>query len=317
MNNIITKKHKPVMLTEALQALNIKPHGIYLDGTFGRGGHSQAILNKLNSRGRLLVVDVDPEAILVANQLQAIDNRVSVFHESFANIQQICERTAVNYLDGILLDLGVSSPQLDNANRGFSFSKEGPLDMRMDVTKGEPAYQWLATVSKEQLILVLKQYGQERFAKRIAENIITARAAKPITTTLALADIIKKSCPASYFKFKHPATRTFQAIRIFINKELLNLQQALPQMLELLNIGGRLVIISFHSLEDVIVKNFINKYSTKQLPDNHHIRKFPIFNNNFDNIKLKKIGKFKSSDQEIKDNIRSRSAMVRVAEKCA
>lgn len=319
MQNIIKlQHHKPVMLQEAISALNIKPDGVYVDGTFGRGGHAQAILNQLSSRGKLLILDVDPVAILAAKNLSLLDKRVTVFHDSFANIKKICAQSQISYLDGVLLDLGVSSPQLDDANRGFSFTKDGPLDMRMDNTKGEPAYKWLATVSKSDLILVLKEYGQERFAKKIADNIILARNIKPITTTLALAEVIKNSCPASYCKFKHPATRTFQAIRIFINKELLNLQQALPQYLDLLSIQGRLVVISFHSLEDTIVKYFINKYA-KNLFDNYATRKFPInfINNNEVNIRLKKINRLKPNTQEIKDNVRARSAIMRVAEKCA
>lgn len=306
------------MLPEAIAALNIRPDGVYLDGTFGRGGHAQAILKQLSSRGRLLVLDVDPAAILAAKELRSQDNRVVVFHDSFVNVQKVCAQAKIGYLDGILLDLGVSSPQLDDSERGFSFNKEGPLDMRMDNTKGDPAYKWLATVSKEELVLILKEYGQERFAKKIAENIILARSITPINTTIALAELVKKSCPSRYGKFKHPATRTFQAIRILINKELLNLEQTLPQCLELLNIQGRLVVISFHSLEDSIVKRFINTYS-KNLFDNYLTRKIPINinNNNFNNIRLKKITKLKPNIQEIKNNVRSRSAIMRVAEKCA
>jgi 16S rRNA (cytosine1402-N4)-methyltransferase len=318
MKNIIeNKQHTPVMLTEALTGLNIKPDGIYIDGTFGRGGHSLAILNKLNNNGRLLVIDLDPDAIAVANKLQTIDQRVSVFHGSFSQIKEICQQANLINIDGILLDLGISSAQLADSTKGFSFSNDGPLDMRMDNTKGEPAYKWLDTATQEEIIKILREYGQERFAKKIAESIIKARTIKPITTTFALVEIIKKSCPQSYARFKHPATRTFQAIRIFVNKELLSLQQTLPQIMQLLAMHGRLVVISFHSLEDIIVKKFINQHSVDALSNNYAIRKFPAINVNTDHIKLKKIGRYKTSAGEIKNNNRSRSAIMRVAEKCA
>jgi 16S rRNA (cytosine1402-N4)-methyltransferase len=318
MKNIINYLHVPVMLTEAVTALNIKPDGVYLDCTFGRGGHSTAILDKLNSKGKLLVIDLDPDAITIAKQLQKLDPRVTVFHKSFDEVIQICKEAAILKLDGVLLDLGVSSPQLEDFNRGFSFSHDGPLDMRMDHSKGEPAYKWLQFASKEDITQVLKEYGQERFASKIANAIVNIRDIKPVTTTFALVDIIKKNYPKDQlYKFKHPATRTFQAIRIFINKELLHLDRALPQFIELLNIYGRLVVISFHSLEDIIVKNFINKYSVSELSKNYSIRKFPIINNNTANIKLKNLGKIKPSIFEINNNNRSRSAIMRVAEKCA
>ena len=318
MKNIInTKQHTPVMLPEALTALNIKPDGVYVDGTFGCGGHSQAILNKLNQNGRLLIIDLDPDAITIANKLRTTDQRISVFHGSFANIKEFCQQANFVKVDGILLDLGMSSAQLADSNKGFSFANDGPLDMRMDNTKGEPAYKWLEIATPDELIKVLREYGQERFAKKIAYSIVKARAINPITTTFSLVEIIKKSCPQSYARFKHPATRTFQAIRIFINKELLNLQQVLPQIMQLLTINGRLVIISFHSLEDIIVKKFITQHSIDALSNNYAIRKFPIINVNTEHVKLKKIGRFKPSAQEIKNNNRARSAIMRVAEKCA
>lgn len=311
--------HQPVMLLETLEALNIKPDGVYIDGTFGRGGHSKFILEKLNSHGRLVVVDLDLDAIEVAFGLQKLDARVQVFHGSFKQIVEICQQFNIDKIDGILLDLGVSSPQLDNQARGFSFSKDGPLDMRMDCSKGMTASEWLKIVDKSELIKVLKEYGEERFAIKIAESIIVARAIKPINTTFDLVEIIKKNCPAFCAKHKHPATRTFQAIRIFINQELLNLQEALPKIMNLLAINGRLVVISFHSLEDIIVKSFINKHSKSAVFNNYALRKLPIINSSLDNenIKLKNLGKTKSSLQEIKNNPRSRSAIMRVAEKCA
>ena len=317
MKNLIVKDHKPVMLVEAISALNIKPSGIYVDGTFGRGGHAKFILNKLNNQGRLLVIDLDLDAIDVANQIKKTDHRVNVFHGSFMQIHDICKQFNIDQIDGILLDLGVSSPQLDTQARGFSFVSDGPLDMRMDHTKGISAKEWLEIVDKSELIKVLKEYGQERFAKRIAEAIIISRVQQPINTTLQLADIIKKTCPAYYAKNKHPATRTFQAIRIFINQELLSLQEALPRIINLLSINGRLVVISFHSLEDTIVKNFITKHSKSYLYNNYALRKLPIMNAGLENIKLKNIGKLKPSIQELSENKRSRSAIMRVAEKCA
>ena len=201
-----TKEHTPVMVEEALTSLNIKPDGIYVDGTFGRGGHSQAILNKLGTHGRLLVIDLDPDAILIATKLQEKDPRIKAFHGSFNQIKEFCQKANLGnteILDGILLDLGVSSPQLTNPDKGFSFSNDGPLDMRMDPTKGEPAYKWLNLATKEELIKVIKEYGEEHCANKIAEAIVKARIVKPITTTLLLAEIIKKECPYAA-KFKHP-----------------------------------------------------------------------------------------------------------------
>jgi len=310
-------EHKPVMLLETLTALNIKPDGVYVDGTFGRGGHSQFILNKLNNQGRLLVVDLDIEAIYIANQLQQTDPRVSVFHGSFKQITEFCHKFNISKIDGVLLDLGVSSPQLNNQNRGFSFSNDGPLDMRMDYSKGISASEWLKVVEKNELIRVLREYGQERFAPKIAEAIIITRSSKPINTTFDLVEIIKKNCPAFYSRNKHPATRTFQAIRIFINQELLNLQEALPEIMNLLAINGRLVVISFHSLEDSIVKNFITKYSKDTLCTDYAVRKLPLIRSNLEHIKLKSLGKLKPSIEEVNNNRRARSAIMRVAEKCA
>lgn len=315
--NLILKKHQPVMLLEAISALNIKPDGIYIDGTFGRGGHSQFILNKLNNQGKLLVIDLDLDAIDIASQMQKADPRISFFHGSFRQITDICKKFGINEIDGILLDLGVSSPQLDNQARGFSFSNDGPLDMRMDYSTGTTAREWLKIVDQDTLIKVLKDYGQERFAKRIAAAIILARQDKPINTTFELAELVKKNCPSFYARNKHPATRVFQAIRIFINQELLHLQEVLPEIIKLLAINGRLVVISFHSLEDTIVKNFITKNSKSSLFNNYALRKLPIIDSTLEDIKLKNLGKLKPSIEEISNNRRSRSAIMRVAEKCA
>ena len=218
MKNLIVKDHKPVMLAEAISALNIKPSGVYVDGTFGRGGHAKYILNKLNNQGRLLVIDLDLDAIDVANQIKKTDHRVNVFHGSFMQIHDICKKFNIEQIDGILLDLGVSSPQLDTQSRGFSFVSDGPLDMRMDHSKGISAKEWLQIVDKSELIKVLKEYGQERFAKKIAEAIMLSRVQHPINTTLQLADIVKKTCPAYYAKNKQYFKNSSELVKLrYIN----------------------------------------------------------------------------------------------------
>lgn len=310
-------EHKPVMLQEAIFALNLKPNGVYVDATFGRGGHSRLILNQLGDRGKLIAIDLDPDAVKIAREMQKIDHRLSVFHSPFSNIGTICKEIKVNQVDGVLLDLGVSSPQLENASRGFSFMHDGPLDMRMDNTKGISAKDWLKIVDKAELSMILKQYGQERFANKIAETIVSAREQKPINTTLDLVTLVKQIYPKRYMNNKHPATKTFQAIRIFINQELSNLQVSLPQFVNLLSINGRLVIISFHSLEDTIVKKFITNSSIDPIANNYALRKLPIDNGKIKTLTLKNLGKLKPSLQEIKQNNRARSAIMRVAEKCA
>lgn len=303
-------KHITVLLNEAVDGLNIKPNGIYLDGTFGRGGHSQLILQRLGKEGKLIAVDRDPQAAETAKQFKS-DQRFSFFHQNFANIKSLLNQQGlINKLDGVLLDLGVSSPQLDQAERGFSFSKDGPLDMRMDTTSGISAKDWINTAPVEEMKRVFKEYGEEKFALRIARGIEEYRTEKQIAGTLELADIVDKACPVKD-KFKHPATRTFQAIRIFINDELGELRTALEDMYELLASSGRMSIISFHSLEDRIVKRFIKSQSQgPQLP-----KGIPIRANELD-IKFKKIGKaIKASKEEVAANARSRSAILRVAEK--
>lgn len=304
-------EHQSVMVTEVLQGLNIQKEGIYVDATFGRGGHSRALLKQLGSLGRLIALDRDPEAIPFATQLSLEDQRFSFRHVAFSKLGSIMEELGLcGKINGILLDLGVSSPQLDNDLRGFSFRREGPLDMRMDTTTGISAAEWLNSAEEEEIDQVLKEFGEERFHKRIARAIIFARTERPITTTLQLAEIIKKNV-RSREKHKHPATRSFQGIRIFINRELEELSDALEQALKVLAPNGRLVVISFHSLEDRIVKRFIQKNERGiPLPKNIPIRAEEV------EPLLRRVGKkMKPSNEEIQNNIRARSAILRVAEK--
>ena len=264
-NSFSSPEHITVLLHEAVNGLALKENGIYIDGTFGRGGHSRLILSKLSPNGRLIGVDRDPRAIAEAKKIQ--DSRFHIEHNSFSHIPEICEKlNLVGKIDGILLDLGVSSPQLDEAERGFSFMKDGPLDMRMDTTQGLSATEWLKQVSVEDLTWVLKTFGEERFAKRIATAIVdyNKSAAKNgtefLSRTSQLAELISQAVPFKD-KHKHPATRSFQAIRIFINAELDELESVLNSALDMLAPEGRLSIISFHSLEDRMVKHFMKKQS--------------------------------------------------------
>lgn len=309
---IMKKEHQSVMLDEALDGLNILPQGIYLDATYGRGGHARAILKRLNSSGKLLVMDKDPAAILDAQKLAQTDQRVSVFSGSFKELSNFCtQQNVIGKINGILFDLGVSSPQLDAAERGFSFMREGLLDMRMDQTTGMSVAQWLAQASSEEIGYVLKTYGEERFSKRIAHAIVETRTHTPIQTTLQLAELISETIPFRE-KHKHPATRSFQALRIFINQELEDLSAALDQVLSVLAIHGRMVVISFHSLEDRIVKQFIAKNATGDI----HPHLLPVKQSEIQLPKLRKIGKaLKPTDAEVKDNVRARSAILRIAEK--
>lgn len=308
---MIKEEHQSVLLTEALAALAIQPNGIYVDATFGRGGHSQALLNQLDSSGRLLAMDKDPEAIAYANKHFSHDKRFTIYHGSFSELKQFAlSQNVVGKIQGILFDLGVSSPQLDDPARGFSFLRSGKLDMRMDSSRGIDAATWLASVSEEDLAKVLWELGEERHSRRIARAIVMARSKEPIITTEQLAEIIKLAHPA-WQKGKNPATQSFQAIRIAINNELDDLTSGLEQSLEVLAIGGRLAVISFHSLEDRIVKHFIQ----------HHERadsfpaKLPIKQDQFC-PRLKRLGKaLKPSEQEISRNPRARSAVLRVGEK--
>jgi 16S rRNA (cytosine1402-N4)-methyltransferase len=299
--------HLPVMYRQCLEALQVKPEGTYLDGTFGRGGHARGVLQQLGPGGRLLVMDKDPEAIAVAEREFGADPRVAIFRGSFAQLAQ-WEATAGG-LDGVLFDLGVSSPQLDVAERGFSFGKDGPLDMRMDPDSGESAAQWLSHASDKEIADVLWTYGEERMSRRIARAIVSRRVEQPITRTAQLAELIASVVPRGEQKI-HPATRSFQAIRIFINRELADLEDGLAAAQARLKEGGRLAVISFHSLEDRIVKQFIARHA-KAPPAN---RRMPIeiaFTPT-----LKAIGDARKADEsETAMNPRARSAVLRVAEK--
>lgn len=296
------------MLEESKQALDIRPEGTYLDCTFGRGGHSEVFLQSLSTRGCLYVIDQDAAAIEVARERYAQDERVTIVHNSFEDLSQIGEQyNLLNKTDGIFFDLGVSSPQLDEAERGFSFTQDGPLDMRMNNTQGQTAQQWLAQCSESELIDVLRNYGEERYAKKIASQIMQAQQHQPLTGTLQLADIIKRCYPASY-QGVHPATRSFQAIRIAVNRELDALSRALEATYQLLKTSGRLAVISFHSLEDRMVKRFIRDTLPKPLT------KLPIPHQSA--LHLKPVGKLiRPSQEEIDSNPRSRSARLRVAQK--
>lgn len=308
-----TPKHITVLLHEAVEGLAIKPNGIYIDGTFGRGGHSRLILSQLGEGGRLIAIDRDPRAILEAQTIT--DPRFQIVHSAFSAIPEICEQLGlVGKIDGILLDLGVSSPQLDEAERGFSFMRDGPLDMRMDTSKGLSAMEWLAQVSVDDLAWVLKEFGEERFAKRITQAIVNYNksASEKISRTLQLAQIIADAVPFKD-KYKHPATRAFQAIRIYINSELDELEKALNSALGVLAPQGRLSIISFHSLEDRMVKQFMRKQSKGEAVP----KGLPILESELTkNIPLNTIGKaIMPTAAEIEANPRSRSAVLRIAEK--
>lgn len=302
--------HFSVLLQESLDGLNIKPDGIYIDGTFGRGGHSLALLNRLGENGRLIAIDQDPEAIEFANT-HIKDKRFEIQYGSFENLKSYCEsRGLVGKIDGLLLDLGVSSPQLDDAERGFSFMREGPLDMRMNPEEGLSAKDWLKTVDEKTLKLVLQNYGEERFSGRLAREIKEASDRDELHTTLDLANLVKRVSPKTE-KNKHPATRTFQAIRIAVNRELDVLKNVLESAVEVLAPEGRLSVISFHSLEDRIAKVFIRDQSRiKDLfPDS------PIQIEIVEPV-MKKVGKpIFPSKEECQQNSRSRSAVLRVAEK--
>ncbi|MBE2896698.1 16S rRNA (cytosine(1402)-N(4))-methyltransferase RsmH [Pasteurellaceae bacterium HPA106] len=309
--------HITVLLNEAVAGLAVKENGIYIDGTFGRGGHSRKILSQLGEHGRLLAIDRDPRAIAEAQRIH--DPRFSIIHSPFSTLTQICaQHNLTGQIDGILLDLGVSSPQLDDAERGFSFMQDGPLDMRMDPTQGLSAQAWLEQVSVDDLTWVLKTFGEERFAKRIASAIVSfnqlakQNGEPTLNRTSQLSALIAQTVPFKD-KHKHPATRTFQAIRIFINSELDELETALQGALSVLRSGGRLSIISFHSLEDRMVKHFFKKQSKGlEIP-----KGLPVRDDEFDRGQtLKLVGKaIKPSAQEIEINPRSRSAVLRVGEK--
>jgi len=301
--------HAAVLLYEALTALNVRPDGVYIDATFGRGGHSQALLDRLGPTGRLLALDRDPEAATVARTWR--DPRFSIAHVSFSGMAQAALTHGITVADGVLFDLGVSSPQIDTPERGFSFRHDAPLDMRMDTSRGLSAAQWLALAQEDELARVVRDYGEERFAKSVARAIVAARAEQPIATTGQLARIVA-SAVHSRERGQDPATRTFQAIRIHINRELDEIVEALPQAVDLLRPGGRLAVISFHSLEDRLVKRFMRaEASGEDAP-----KEIPLLANQLKPGRLHLIGRaIKASDKEIAGNPRARSAVLRVAER--
>jgi 16S rRNA (cytosine1402-N4)-methyltransferase len=301
--------HVTVLLHEAVDALQVKPAGVYVDGTFGRGGHSRLILQRLGTQGRLIAFDKDPAAIAAGQDLQ--DARLTLLHGGFAQLSERLAGLPVGQVDGVLLDLGVSSPQLDEAARGFSFRFDAPLDMRMDTSSGETAAAWLARVDEKLLTEVIKNYGEERFAKQIAAALVVARAERPITTTGQLGGIIAAAVRTRE-PHQHPATRAFQAIRIHLNRELGELEDVLPQCVSVLKPEGRLVVISFHSLEDRMVKRFMRGHARGDaLP-----RGLPLRAAELPRAKLRLVGKaVRASDAEVASNPRARSAVMRVAER--
>ncbi len=309
MNAIEKPEHTTVLLREAVDALVIDPHGFYVDGTFGRGGHTAELLSRLSDRGRVLAIDKDPQAIEAGRERFADDSRLRIVHGSFADM---AEWLGGEKVAGVLVDLGVSSPQLDQAERGFSFMRDGPLDMRMDTSSGLSAAEWIASAAEADIAQVIKEYGEERFARRMAAAVVRERALQPITRTVQLAKILADAHPA-WERGRHPATKAFQAIRIFINRELDDLAALLGQVIDLLQVGGRLVVISFHSLEDRQVKRFIRDQEQGiKLPKNLPVRDVDR------GVRLKKIGKaIKPEDIEVDGNVRSRSAVMRVAERVA
>ena len=303
--------HQTVLQAEAIEALAIKKDGNYIDATFGRGGHSKAILSSLSEKGCLIAIDRDPEAITHANKFKDQDSKLKVVQATFGEIGKLKETEELRgKIDGILFDLGVSSPQLDNPDRGFSFMHDGPLDMRMNQMDKLSAAQWIKTATEKEIADVLFRFGEERHSRRMAKRVVAARQEKDIETTGQLAELVKAANPA-WEKGKHPATRAFQAIRIHINNELEQIEDALNGAVELLRGEGRLVVISFHSLEDRIVKNFLtNKARGDNFP-----RDLPVTAEQL-NPTLKKIGKaIRAKETEVLNNPRARSAVMRVAEK--
>jgi 16S rRNA (cytosine1402-N4)-methyltransferase len=304
-------QHRTVLLDEAVDALDLtgaRASGTYIDGTFGRGGHSRLILSRLGDNGRLIAFDKDPQAIATAEQVA--DPRFTIVHDSFATMKQALAARGIAQVDGILLDLGISSPQVDDAARGFSFRNDGPLDMRMDTTRGVSAADWLASVPEQQLEKVIRDYGEERFAFQIAKAIVARRAIEPISGTRQLAAIVANAVKTRE-KGKDPATRTFQAIRIFINQELEDLEAGLAAAYDMLAPGARLAVISFHSLEDRMVKQFLAAKAKVEQPD----RRLPIRAVDLPQPQMKLIERIKPSDQEVDANPRARSAVLRVAER--
>ena len=304
-------QHITVLLNEAVDALAVREDGIYVDGTFGRGGHSRLILSRLGSQGRLIVFDKDPQAIEAAQKLAEQDGRVTVVHDGFSSFQTTLDKLGIEEIDGALFDLGISSPQIDDGARGFSFRFDAPLDMRMDPTRGMSAADWIATASEQDLHEVIKNYGEERFSRQIARAIVAQRTESPIDTTRKLAQLVAQNVRTRE-RGQDPATRTFQAVRIFINRELEEVEAVLPQVMGRLKQGGRLAVIAFHSLEDRIVKQFVKKYSQHPpLPRWAAVKEadLPL-------PPLKAVGKaIKPGVEETASNPRARSAVLRVAER--
>ena len=301
--------HVTVLLEEAVASLAIKADGVYMDATFGRGGHSRLILSRLGERGRLVAVDRDPQAIAAGAAIG--DGRFSLVHRAFGELSAAADDAGLSAVDGVLFDVGVSSPQIDDAGRGFSFRYDAPLDMRMDTTEGETAAEWLARAELKEITEVIRNYGEERFAFQIAKKVVAARLEQPIVTTGQFAALVREAVRTRE-PGQDPATRSFQALRIHINQELRQLEVALPQALDLLKPGGRLVVISFHSLEDRIVKNFMRQQSTADSLPRH----LPLRADQLPKPKLALVGKaIKPSATEIAANPRARSAVMRVAEK--
>ena len=304
-------QHITVLLNEAVDALAVREDGIYVDGTFGRGGHSRLILSRLGSQGRLIVFDKDPQAIGAAQKLAEKDGRVTVVHDGFSSFQTTLDKLGIEEIDGALFDLGISSPQIDDGARGFSFRFDAPLDMRMDPTRGMSAAEWIATASEQDLHEVIKNYGEERFSRQIARAIVAQRTESPIDTTRKLAQLVAQNVRTRE-RGQDPATRTFQAVRIFINRELEEVEAVLPQVMGRLKQGGRLAVIAFHSLEDRIVKQFVKKYSQHPpLPRWAAVKEadLPL-------PPLRVVGKaIKPGVEETASNPRARSAVLRVAER--
>ncbi|MEW6678136.1 MAG: 16S rRNA (cytosine(1402)-N(4))-methyltransferase RsmH [Pseudomonadota bacterium] len=301
--------HVTVLLEEAVAALNIRPDGVYVDATFGRGGHSRAILARLGPAGRLLALDRDPAAVAAGALLT--DERFRLIHAAFSALGQAVQEQGLNQVDGVLFDLGVSSPQLDEAARGFSFRFDAPLDMRMDTTRGMTAAEWLNQASEEEIAKVVRDYGEERFARQVARAVVKTRAETPLATTRQLATLVAGAVRTRE-RGQDPATRTFQAVRIFVNRELEEIEQTLPQAVSLLKPGGRLAVISFHSLEDRLVKHFMRAESAgEQLPP-----EIPVTADALRAGRLRLVGKaIRPGDDECRANPRARSATLRVAER--
>ena len=303
-------QHLTVLLSEAVDALQIKPAGCYVDATFGRGGHSRAILERLGPDGRLLALDRDLQAVATARAID--DKRLTVLHRSFGELAGVLQQAGIGAVDGVLLDVGVSSPQLDEGERGFSFRFDAALDMRMDTTQGETAASFLAVAGIKEITEVIRNYGEERFAFQIAKKIVAARSERPVATTSELAALVRAAVRTRE-PGQDPATRTFQALRIYVNQELEQLALVLPQAVDALNSSGRLVVISFHSLEDRIVKRFMrDEASTDKLPKN-----LPLRSVDLPQARMRLIGKpVRATAGAIAANPRARSAIMRVAQKC-